>query len=38
LAGSGVVENRAVGLSVAVVKGNDTLLMKGYDRCLQANV
>jgi CubicO group peptidase (beta-lactamase class C family) len=30
MAGSGVVEGRAVGLAVAVVKGNDTLLMKGY--------
>ncbi|HYW10100.1 MAG TPA: serine hydrolase domain-containing protein [Longimicrobium sp.] len=30
LAGSGVVERRAVGLVAAVVRGNDTLLMKGY--------
>jgi CubicO group peptidase (beta-lactamase class C family) len=30
MAGSGVVEGRAVGLAVAMVKGNDTLLMKGY--------
>jgi CubicO group peptidase (beta-lactamase class C family) len=32
LAGSGVVENRAVGLVAAVVKGNDTLLYKGYGK------
>ncbi|HEU0054901.1 MAG TPA: serine hydrolase domain-containing protein [Longimicrobium sp.] len=32
LAGSGVVENRAVGTVAAVVMGNDTLLMKGYGR------
>jgi len=31
-AGSGVVEQRAVGLVAAVVKGNDTLLLKGYGR------
>ena len=30
MAGSGVVERRAVGLAVAVVAGNDTLLLKGY--------
>jgi CubicO group peptidase (beta-lactamase class C family) len=32
LAGSGVVEKRAVGLVAAVVKGSDTLLLKGYGR------
>lgn len=32
LAGSGVVENRAVGIAAAVVKGNDTLLLKGYGK------
>ena len=32
LAGSGVAENRAVGLVAAVVRGNDTLLFKGYGR------
>src|SRR5687768_2849144 len=32
LAGSGVLENRAVGIAAAVVKGNDTLLMKGYGK------
>lgn len=32
LAGSGVVENRAAGIVAAVVKGNDTLLLKGYGK------
>ena len=32
LAGSGVLENRAVGIAAAVVKGNDTLLLKGYGK------
>ena len=32
LAGSGVVAMRAVGTVAAVVKGNDTLLMKGYGK------
>ena len=32
IAASGVVENRAVGIVAAVVRGNDTLLMKGYGR------
>lgn len=32
IAGSGIVENRAVGLVAAVVRGNDTLLFKGYGR------
>ena len=32
LAGSGVPANRAVGIVAAVVKGNDTLLMKGYGK------
>jgi len=32
LAGSGVLEKRAVGTVAAVVKGNDTLLMKGYGK------
>lgn len=32
IAGAGVVENRAVGLVAAVVKGNDTLLLKGYGK------
>ena len=32
LAGSGVLENRAVGIVAAVVKGNDTLLLKGYGK------
>ena len=32
LAGSGVLENRAVGITAAVVRGNDTLLLKGYGR------
>jgi CubicO group peptidase (beta-lactamase class C family) len=32
LAGSGVLEKRAVGIAAAVVRGNDTLLMKGYGK------
>jgi CubicO group peptidase (beta-lactamase class C family) len=32
LAGAPVAEGRAVGIAVAVVKGNDTLLMKGYGK------
>lgn len=32
LAGSGVLENRAAGIAAAVVRGNDTLLLKGYGR------
>lgn len=32
LAGSGVLANRAVGTVAVVVKGNDTLLMKGYGK------
>jgi CubicO group peptidase (beta-lactamase class C family) len=32
LAGSTVVEGRAVGIAAAVVKGNDTLLLKGYGK------
>jgi CubicO group peptidase (beta-lactamase class C family) len=32
LAGSGVLENRAVGIVAAVVKGNDTLLLKAYGK------
>lgn len=32
LAGSGVVENRAVGIVAAVVEGNDTLLFKAYGK------
>ena len=32
LAGSGVLENRAVGIAAAVVRGNDTLLFKGYGK------
>jgi CubicO group peptidase (beta-lactamase class C family) len=32
LAGSPVLEGRAVGIGVAVVKGNDTLLLKGYGK------
>ena len=32
IAGSGVVENRAVGIVAAVVRGNDTLLLKGYGK------
>lgn len=32
LAGSGILEHRAVGVVAAVVKGNDTLLLKGYGK------
>ena len=32
LAGSGVVENRAVGIVAAVVRANDTLLLNGYGK------
>jgi CubicO group peptidase (beta-lactamase class C family) len=32
LAGSGVLENRAAGIVAAVVRGNDTLLLKGYGK------
>jgi CubicO group peptidase (beta-lactamase class C family) len=32
IAESGVVENRAVGIVAAVVRGNDTLLIKGYGK------
>ena len=32
IAASGVVENRAAGIAAAVVRGNDTLLMKGYGK------
>jgi D-alanyl-D-alanine carboxypeptidase len=32
VAGSGVLAKRAVGTVVAIVKGNDTLLMKGYGK------
>ena len=32
IAGAGVLANRAVGLVAAVVKGNDTLLMKAYGK------
>ena len=32
LAGSGVLAKRAVGTVAAVVRGNDTLLMKGYGK------
>jgi CubicO group peptidase (beta-lactamase class C family) len=32
IAGSGVVENRAVGLAAGVLRGSDTLLMKSYGR------
>src|SRR5688572_22086622 len=32
LGGSGVLEKRVVGTVAAVVKGNDTLLLKGYGR------
>src|SRR5687767_1665477 len=32
LAGSGVLENRAVGIAAAVVKGNDTLLLKSFGK------
>lgn len=31
-AGAGVVENRAAGIVAAVVRGNDTLLLKGYGK------
>ncbi len=32
IAASGIVERRAVGLVAAVVRGNDTLLLKGYGK------
>jgi CubicO group peptidase (beta-lactamase class C family) len=32
LAGSGVLENRAVGIAAAVVRGDDTLLLKAYGK------
>jgi len=32
IAGAGVAENRTVGAGVAVVRGNDTLLLKGYGK------
>ncbi|MGH7680217.1 MAG: serine hydrolase domain-containing protein [Gemmatimonadaceae bacterium] len=32
LAGSGVFENRATGIAAAVVRGNDTLLLKGFGK------
>jgi CubicO group peptidase (beta-lactamase class C family) len=32
IAGSGIAENRAAGLVAAVVKGNDTLLLKAYGK------
>jgi len=32
IAGAGVLANRAVRLVAAVIKGNDTLLMKAYGR------
>ena len=32
IAGSGVLENRAVGIAAAVVRGNDTLLLKSYGK------
>ena len=32
LAGSGIRENRAAGIVAAVVRGNDTLLLKGYGK------
>jgi CubicO group peptidase (beta-lactamase class C family) len=32
IAGAGVLANRTVGLVAAVVKGNDTLLMKAYGK------
>ena len=39
LAGSGVIENRAVGIAAAVVRGNDTLLFKGYGKAdVEGNV
>ena len=32
LAGSGILESRAAGIVAVVVKGNDTLLLKGYGK------
>src|SRR3990172_1306341 len=32
IAGAGVLENRAVGITAAVVKGNDTVLLKAYGK------
>jgi CubicO group peptidase (beta-lactamase class C family) len=32
LAGSGVLENRAVGIAAAVVRGSDTILLKGFGK------
>lgn len=32
LAGSGVLENWAVGIAAALIRGNDTLLLKGYGK------
>ena len=32
IAGSGVLENRAVGIAAAVVRGNDTLLLRSYGK------
>jgi len=32
LAGSGVLEHRAVGIAATVVRGNDALLLKGYGK------
>lgn len=32
LAGSGVLQNRVIGLVAAVIRGNDTLLMKAYGK------
>jgi len=32
IAGAGVLENRAVGIAAAVVKGKDTLLLKAYGK------
>lgn len=32
IAGSGVAEKRAVGIAAAVVRGNDTLLLKGFGK------
>jgi CubicO group peptidase (beta-lactamase class C family) len=32
IAGAGIAQNRAVGIVAAVVKGNDTLLMKAYGK------
>ena len=34
IAGAGVRENRAVGIVAAVVKGNDTLLLKAYGKAV----